>query len=164
MSSATLASAGRICKIDLLKKIATGDCERDGHANAPPGPRMTTSMDQLIKQMERNPAMAGVAAQMRAQQALAAQRTGEKRVVMGAGCDVWRHKVPTIATPTMFCLSNGGSFIPAIAMEVGGMGGLVLEEDNPNGWRLHAVDVKIDTQVGNSVFAPYAGGGYTFEK
>jgi hypothetical protein len=161
VSNATLRSAGRICMIDLVKKIAKGDCGRNGQADAPIPPKPTQSLEQIMKRMAQNPAMA---AQVKIMESVTATRTGERRVIKGASCDVWRQKMGTLGSDSTYCMSSGGSFIPAQAFEVGGMGGLMLDNDNPRSWRMHATDVKIDTQVNDAVFTPYMAGGYTFEK
>jgi hypothetical protein len=163
VSSAELTSDNGICQIDIDHKIAKGDCDQSGHANAPVPPPVSASKDDVIKQMERNPAMAAMAAQMKQLRQYDPVRTGEQRTILGARCDVWSQKV--VGTPNVgkLCYATGGSFIPYGARSAK-LGGLLLDSATTEGFQLKATDVKMDTQVGGAVFVPYLAAGYTIEK
>jgi hypothetical protein len=161
--TATLESANGICQIDLVKKIAEGDCDPAGHANAPIAPRPTMSAEETMKRMAANPAMAPAVAQMKAMREFQPMRTGEHRIVLGARCDVWRQKLQGTSDIATICYASGASFVAAGAPEDGGPGGLALDIDNMLGLRQQAVDVKLDTEVSSAVFTPYNAAGFTIE-
>jgi hypothetical protein len=163
-STATLKSAKGICQIDLVKKIAVGDCDRNGHADAPVPKLASASRDDVMKRMAANPAMAASLAQMKAMQQYQPVRTGEQHVVLGARCDVWRQKMRDSSDSALYCYASGGSFVPAGAPEAGGPGGLALESDTPKSFRYKAVEVQMDTKVNSAVFTPYIVDGYTIDK
>lgn len=163
-STATLTSARGICQIDLVKKIAEGDCDSSGHANAPIPKRPAMSADETIRKMAANPAMAAAVAQMKAMREFQPIRTGEYRNVLWARCDVWRQKLQGSNDTATFCYASGASFVAAGAPEDGGPGSLQLDIDNPQGFRQKAVDVKFDTEVSSAVFTPYNGAGFSIKK
>ena len=163
-STATLTSARGICQIDLVKKIAEGDCDSSGHANAPIPKRPAMSADETIRKMAANPAMAAAAAQMKAMREFQPIRTDEYRNVLWARCDVWRQKLQGSNDTATFCYASGASFVAAGAPEDGGPGSLQLDIDNPQGFRQKAVDVKFDTEVSSAVFTPYNGAGFSIKK
>ncbi len=161
--SAELTSDKGICQIDIDHKIARGDCDRGGHADAPLPRPITTSKDDVIKQMERNPALAAMVAQMKRQRQYDPARTGEQRTILGARCDVWSQQTPVTGNIGKFCYATGGAFVPYGA-RMGGWGGLLLDSATTEGFQIKATDVKLDTQVGAAVFTPYLAAGYTIEK
>lgn len=163
-STATLSSSKGVCEIDLVKKVAQGECDSTGHADAPIPRRPNGSADEMLKRMAANPAMAASVAQMKAMREFEPVRTGERHTVLGARCDVWRQKPRDGGESTTFCYASGGSFVAAGAPDDGGPGGLALENDTPQGFRFKAIDVKMDTQVNGAVFTPYMAAGFTIEK
>lgn len=163
-SAATLQSSKGICQIDLLKKTAHGDCDRNGHADAPVPKPASGSSDGVMRRMAANPAMAATLAQMKALQEFQPARTGERHTVLGARCDVWRQKLRNSGDSATYCYASGGSFVPAGAPEAGGPGGLALESDTPKSFRYMAVEVGMDSEVDSAVFTPYNADGYTVGK
>jgi hypothetical protein len=163
VSSAMLSSDQGSCQIDINHKTASGNCDRNGHANAPLPPPVTSSKDEVLRQMERNPALAAMVAQMKQMRQYDMVRSGEQRTVQGARCDVWRQKLAGSNNTGTFCYATGGAFVPYGARE-GSLGGLLIDSATTGGWQLKAVDVKLDTQVSSAVFTPYLAAGYTIEK
>lgn len=163
VSTAVLTSNKGNCSIDLNHKTASGNCDRSGHADAPLPPPPGPGKEELLRQMERNPAMAAMVAQMKQMREYDLQRTGEQRTLLGARCDVWRQKVAGTRDISTFCYATGGSLVPYGARE-GRLGGLLIDSATTRGWQLRAVDVKLDTQVGNAVFTPYLASGYSIDK
>nr|WP_315398184.1 hypothetical protein [uncultured Duganella sp.] len=163
-SVAHLSSTKGLCIIDLVKKVAEGPCDRNGHADAPIRPRQPSDLDGLIKRMEANPATAAAAAQMKIVRDAAPKKTGEQHIVKGARCNVWRQTSPTGGATKTFCFATGGTFIASNALEDGGPGGLAIEHDDPDGFRYKTVDVKMDTEVSSALFTPYNAAGFTIER
>ncbi|MRX11422.1 hypothetical protein GJ697_26715 [Pseudoduganella sp. FT25W] len=163
VASATLSSDQGSCQIDLNHKTARGNCDRGGHADAPqprpPGP----GKDEVLRQMERNPALAAMAAQMKQMRQYDLVRTGEQRTIQGARCEVWRQPVPGSSNVGTFCYATGGAFVP-YGVRDGRLGGLLIDSATTGGLQLKAVEVKLDTQVSSAVFTPYLAAGFTLEK
>jgi hypothetical protein len=158
VSRAELVSRKGVCRIDLVKKTANGECDPSGHADAPVPPHNAPPQDQLAKRIAAsNPALA---AAMKSVAALSATRTGQQRNILGARCEVWIQPIGTNGDKDTQCFAVGGSFLPSQAINQEGQGGLLLDNDSTHGLMLKAVDVRMDTSVGNSVFTPYAAGGY----
>jgi hypothetical protein len=152
---ALLASSKGVCKIDLMRKTASGQCDAGGHADAAPTPRSTAKPPaEVMKQMAANPAFA---ASMQKVAGLAPVR-GAQRIVQGVRCNSWTQIFE--GKQTTLCYAIGGSFLPLRALDNDGFGGLLLESSTPKGFELKAVDAGLDTTVGNDVFAPYARGGF----
>jgi hypothetical protein len=159
ISRAELVSRKGVCKIDLVKKTAEGECDASGHADAPVPPHNAGPQEQVAKRIAaNNPALA---AAMKSVAAFSATRTGQQRNILGARCEVWTQPVGTSGDSATLCYAVGGSFLPSQAINQEGQGGLVLDNDTTHGLKLKAVDVRMDTSVGNGVFTPYTAGGYT---
>jgi hypothetical protein len=163
VASATLSSDKGSCQIDLNHKIATGNCDRAGHADAPqprpPGP----GKDEVLRQMAANPAMAAMVAQMKQMRQYDLVRTGQQRTIQGARCEEWRQPVPGSTQVGTFCYASGGALVP-YGVRDGHLGGLLIDSATTGGWQLKAVEVKLDTQVSSAVFTPYLAAGFTIEK
>jgi hypothetical protein len=160
-SRAELVSSKGVCKIDLARKTARGDCDSNGHADAPLAKRAPAQPPpEVLKRLAANPAFAAAMPQM---QKVVANRAvkGAQRTILGVRCNVWNQPVDDDGTVTTLCYAVGGSFLPPRAVDQDGFGGLLLESTTPHGYQLKAVAARLDTEVGNAVFAPYAGAGYT---
>ena len=160
VSMATLASSKGVCKIDLAKKTARGDCDPSGHADAAPerrGPVQPSA--EIMKMMASNPAIAAAMPQLKDLGAMNAVRGGQ-RTILGVRCNVWIQPVDSEGTKATLCYAVGGSFLAPRAVDPDGFGGLLLESTTPQGYQLKAIDARLDTEVGNAVFAPYARGGF----
>jgi hypothetical protein len=162
-SSAMLSSSKGVCKIDLVRKTARGECDASGHADARPEPQVQDGMADVIRKMAANPAMAAAAAQLTAAVGTGAVRGGQ-RTVAGVRCTDWRQQIDPQGTIATLCYATGGSFVPFRAVNQEGLGGLLLANTTPHGLQLKAVDARLDTQVGNAVFAPYMAPGFTLER
>lgn len=152
---ALLASAKGVCKIDFVKRTASGQCDPGGHADAPPATRGAAQPPaDWMKKMAGNPAFA---ASMQQVAGLAPVR-GASRTIHDVRCNSWTQTIE--GKPTTLCYAIGGSFLPLRAVDKDGFGGLLLESSTPKGFELKAVEARLDTTVGNDVFAPYARAGF----
>jgi hypothetical protein len=159
VSRAELVSRKGVCKIDLVKKTARGDCDPSGHADAPIPPHNAPPQDAMARRLAAT--HPELAAAMQNVAALSASRTGQQRSILGARCEVWRQPIGGNGDSASLCYAVGGSFLPSQAVNQEGQGGLLLDNDTPHGMQLRAKDVRMDTEVGNAVFAPYAAGGFS---
>lgn len=163
VSTAVLSSNKGSCQIDLNHKTASGVCDRGGHADAPLPPPPGPGKDEMLRQMERNPAMAAMVKQLKQTRQYELTRSGEQRTIQGARCEVWRQPVPGSSNVGSFCYATGGAFVP-FGVREGHLGGLLIDSATTGGQQLKAVDVKLDTQVSGAVFTPYLAAGYTIDK
>lgn len=163
-STAMLSSTKGVCTIDLVSKVASGQCDANGYADAPIPPRRPLSANPLIERLAANPATAAAAAQMRVMAELEPKNTGEQRTVRGVRCNVWRHKVRDSNVDATDCYATGGSFVAPNSPSDGAPGGLAIESDWPNSFHDKAIDAKMDTEVSSSVFTPYSGAGFTIDR
>lgn len=158
VSKAQLVSSKGVCKIDITSKTARGDCDLTGHADAAVAQRAPAQPPaELLKRLAANPAMAAALPQINKARGYVGVRGGE-RTILGVRCNVWVQPVDEQGTKATLCYATGGKFTPQQAMDQDGMGGLLLESLTPQGFQLKAVDARLDTEVGNAVFAPYAHG------
>ncbi len=158
--TAKLESSAGICQIDLVAKIAKGNCGPDGHAGARPMPARPAGGADALQRMANDPAMAAMAAQLRQVSAYAASKTAQRKDVKGVTCDIWA--LPAATGGGSACYASGGSFKPAVGAASRQFGGLLLEMEQPEGLKLNAADAAMDTTVSAAVFTPYAAGGYSF--
>jgi len=142
---AELYSAAGACQIDLVKKVAKGNCPADGFAGAPMGPKPEGETAQVPAALA----------------AMAPLKTSGHKTVLGIRCDVW--ELPAMLGGGTYCSSSGGAFIPSLTAGNRQYNGLLLDLDEQNGRRMQAVDAKLDATVGTAVFAPYLSGAYTFK-
>jgi len=155
---ASLSSSKGICSIDLVAKTAHGVCDAGAHASArPPAHAPAPSAAELAK-IERdsasNPAVAALAKAMRDHPPAG---TGERKVIVGLDCDVWKNPFDPDGT---ICISRGGSFIAAQAGGGATQSGLVLEITSVAGLKSRAVGAQLDAMVSAAVFSPYLAAGF----
>jgi hypothetical protein len=162
-SSAMLSSSKGVCKIDLVRKTARGQCDRAGHADARPEPQTQQPMADVIRRMAANPATAAAAAQLTRTIGTGATR-GAQRTVAGVRCIDWQQQLDERGTIANLCYATGGSFLPFRAVNGEGLGGLLIASSTPRGLQIKAVDARLDTEVGNAVFAPYTAAGFIIEQ
>lgn len=163
VSTAMLSSSKGVCTIDLVNKTASGECDARGHADARPEPQNHEPMPEVLKRMAANPAMAAAVAQMKRATGAGAVR-GAQRTVAGVRCIDWAQQIDEQGTIATLCYATGGSFLPFRSVNKDGLGGLLLANSTPRGLQLRAVSARLDTEVGNAVFAPYMAAGFTIEK
>ena len=155
ISEATLYSSYGICFINLKRKTYQGQCDLMAHERAPvtvvPPPQSPSQQAADLARMKANPQMAAMAAAMEGVLATAAKPTGAVKTFDGAKCDVIAGSVPNRSTQ---CFLRGGSFVPSAQATESGSSKILLEIDTPNGGKEVADRVKLDTEVGASVFTP----------
>jgi len=157
-AKAELVSSKGVCKIDLSAKKARGDCDLGGHADAAPEKRAPAQPPaELLKRMAANPAFAAALPQINKAMGYVGVRGGQ-RTILGVRCNVWIQPVDDQGTKATLCYAIGGNFLPLRALDQDGFGGLLLESLTPQGFQLKAVEARLDTDVGNAVFTPYARG------
>ncbi|MES2259669.1 MAG: hypothetical protein V4724_14190 [Pseudomonadota bacterium] len=152
--TASLSSSLGICSIDLIEKTAHGFCDATAHGNAPT-PRRRSLLDKAkIDDIEKRwPASPGAAALVATMRQILANKTGDRKTILGFECDMWKDPINVNG---MTCLYTGGSFRGRHAPE-----GTSLEMTSEYGINMHAIEAVFDTQVNAAVFAPYMAGGFT---
>lgn len=149
VSKAVLASSKGVCKIDISNKTARGDCDSSGHADAAPERRAAAQPSAEVRQrMAANPVLA----------ALLPPASSGQRSILGVRCNVFQQTVNPQGDVSTLCYAVGGAFLPLRAVDKNGFGGLLLESTTPHAYQLKAVEARLDTEVGNAVFTPYARG------
>lgn len=155
VSEATLRSSYGACQIDLVNKTYVGQCDMKAHEHASftpmtPIPPANEKAAYLAK-IKANPQTAAMAAAMEAALGNVPQPTGAIKAFDGAKCEVMTVSGPTKGTQ---CVLRGGSFVPSLQAIDSGMPGVLLEYNVSNVSVQVADRVKLDTEVGASVFTP----------
>jgi len=164
-SRADLVSSKGACRMDLIHKTASGVCDANAHADAivlpHRAPPDAAEIKAVMQKMAADPRMAAMAAAMQKVQASSNTRTGQKKTILGLECDVWNQDAATEGG-TM-CFARGGSFMAARTGQNPADAGLLLEIQSQSGFKMKAVDAKLDTEVNARVFAPYLSGGFVIK-
>lgn len=156
---AELVSSKGVCYVNLTLRTAKGVCDPDGHADAavPPNHAKVPNSEAL-KIIMSDPRMAAVAASMKQAMAAAHTRTQQTRLVFGIECDVWDQ--PGAPGGGTACFARNGSFNPARTALNPGEAGMMLEYESKFGFKMKAVDAKLDAQIDPAVFTPYTQPGF----
>lgn len=153
ISEATLYSSYGVCFIDLARKRYQGQCDFKAHEQAPVTVATIPSPGQQaadLAKMKADPQMAAMAAVLERVVATAPKPTGAIKTFDGARCEVITVDVPVKSTQ---CFLRGGSFAPSAQATESGASKILLEIEMPSAKEV-ADRVKLDTEVGASVFTP----------
>lgn len=155
ISQATLQSSYGMCQIDLVNKTYQGQCDSKRHEQASVTPMAPLpSPDQqaaYLAKTRANPQTAAMAAAMEAAMGNVPRPTGTVKAFDGVKCDVMTVNGPSQGTQ---CVMRGGSFMPSLQAIESGMPGVLLEFNVPKVSIQVADRVKLDTDVGASLFTP----------
>lgn len=160
--TADLVSSNGACDVDLTSKTATGYCSADGHASAPARrnrPDTASGGDEALKQLARDPRMAAVVASLTSALASSKTVTGNTRVILGLECEVWDQ--PAAPGGGTACYTKKGAFVSSREGGQEAAAGMLLDFDSKYGFKMKAVSAKLDTNVNQAVFLPYAQRGFT---
>lgn len=159
--TADLVSSKGACDVDLTSKTAKGYCSMDGHASAPARrnrPDVASGGDEALKQLARDPRMAATVASIQSALASSNKATGKTRVILGLECEVWDH--PAAPGGGTACYTKKGAFISSREVGHEAAAGMLLDFDSKYGFKMKAVSAKLDTNVAQAVFLPYAQPGF----
>lgn len=160
--TADLVSSKGTCDVDLTSRTAKGSCSADGHASAPARrnrPDATSDGDEALKALARDPRMAAAIASIQSALASSKTATEKTRVILGLECEVWDQ--PAAPGGGTACYTRKGLFIPSREVGQQAEAGMLLDFDSRFGFKMKAVSAKLDTNVAQAVFLPYAQTGFT---
>lgn len=159
--TADLVSSKGACDIDLTSKTANGYCSTDGHASAPSRRDRPDAWggDEALMQLTRDPRMAATVASIQSALTSSNTATGKTRVILGLECEVWDQ--PAAPGGGTACYTRKGSFISSREVGHEAAAGMLLDFDSKFGFKMKAVSAKLDTNVAQAVFLPYAQPGFT---
>ena len=161
-SRAELVSSKGRCSMDLILKTARGVCDANAHADAMAPPPLPSEAERSasFQKAAADPRTAAMAASIQHALASIGGPTGERKTILGLECDVGYQTGTGGGT---LCFARGGSFVSARTAGNPGELGILLEIESKYGYKMKAVNAKLDTEVNSSVFAPYLNGGFTIE-
>jgi hypothetical protein len=103
--------------------------------------------------------MAAAVASIQSALASSHTATGKIRVILGLECEVWDQ--PAAPGGGTACYTRKGAFVSSREVGHEAAAGMLLDFDSKYGFKMKAVSAKLDTNVAQAVFLPYAQPGFT---